>query len=62
MREHEVIVEFGSSIDSDIQGRSMLYLERFLREHGVAAEVFKKTQKDDSKLRVRMTESERAKL
>mgnify|MGYP001574710007 FL=1 len=62
MHDFEVIVEFGKAVHPDMQGRVMLYMEKFLREHGVPAEVFKKTALDDSKLRLRMTAEERLKL
>lgn len=62
MSDCEVIMEFGKSISPDLQGRVMLYAEKFLREQGVPALVFKKTMPDDSKLRLRMTTEERAKL
>ena len=62
MRDHEVIVDFGSGIPPDLQGKTLLQMERTLREQGVAAQVFKKTMADDSKLRLRMTEEERLKL
>lgn len=62
MIENQVIVDFGKAIPPDLQGRVMLQMERTLRESGVAAEVFKRTQADDSKLRLRMTAEERLKL
>mgnify|MGYP001615276554 CR=1 FL=1 len=62
MRDYEVIVEFGKTVHPDMQGRVMLYMEKFLREHGVPAEVFKRTASDDSKLRLRMTPEERKNL
>ena len=60
--DHKVIVDFGRAIPPDLQGRVMMAMERTLRENGVPAEVFKKTMADDSKLRLRMTDEERAKL
>ena len=62
MRDTEVIVDFGKAVPPDLQGKVLLGMERALREAGVAAEVFKKTMADDSKLRLRMTEEERMKL
>jgi len=62
MKSHEVIVDFGKLIPPDLQGRTLLQMERTLREHGIPAEVFKRTMADDSKLRLRMTDDERAKL
>lgn len=60
--EFHVIVKFGSSIPSDLQGRVMLAMEKSLREVGLPAEVFKATMPDDSKLRLKMTPEEREKL
>lgn len=62
MPETNVIVDFGKDVPPDLQGRVLLQMERTLREQGVPAEVFKRTMPDDSKLRLRMTEEERAKL
>ena len=62
MRDHEVIVDFGKAVPPDTQGKVLLQMERTLREHGVLAEVFKRTAQDDSKLRLRMTNEERQKL
>ena len=57
-----VIVDFGKGIPAAWQGRVMLAMERTLREAGIAAEVFKRTAPDDSKLRLKMTKEEREKL
>lgn len=62
MRDCEVIVDFGKAVPPDLQGRVLLGMEQTLREAGVAAEVFKRTMTDDSKLRLRMTQEERLKL
>lgn len=62
MRDNEVIVDFGKAIPPDVQGKVLLQMERSLREAGLAAEVFKRTAPDDSKLRLRMTTDERQKL
>ena len=62
MSDYDVIVDFGKGVPPDLQGRVMLQMERALREAGVAACVFKKTMRDDSKLRLRMTDDERIKL
>lgn len=59
---HHIIVKFGKGINSDLQGVTMLQMEKTLREAGVPAEVFKETMPDDSKLRSKMTTEERAKL
>ncbi len=63
-----VKVDFGSDIPHDIQGPALLEFERDLRRRAKGAdnplwiEVFKGIKGDDSKLRVMMTEKERAKL
>ena len=62
MRDHEVIVDFGKAIPPDTQGKVLLQMERSLREAGIAAEVFKRTMVDDSKLRLKLTTDERQKL
>ena len=61
--EFHVLVQFGSGIPSDAQGRAMLAMERHLRELTAApVEVFKETMGDDSKLRRAMTPEQRARL
>ncbi len=62
MTPNQVIVKFGKGISSDLQGRTMLQMEKTLREAGIEAEVFKETMADDSRLRSKMTVEERAKL
>ena len=57
-----VVVRFGHAIHADMQGRVLLVMEKWLREHGVAAEVYKETMPDDSKLRRAMTPEQRARL
>lgn len=59
-----VVVRFGSDIPGDIQGPAMLEFERDLRRRmpGKWVEVFKENKGDDSKLRMMMTQEERAKL
>lgn len=57
-----VIVRFGSGIPASAQGEVMLAMEKDLRRRGLAAEVFKQTMADDSKLRNKMTAEQRAKL
>lgn len=57
-----VIVDFGRSIPSDVQGVVMLAMERTLREQAIPAEVFKRTMADDLKSRRNMTPEQRAKL
>ena len=57
-----IVVRFGSAYDPVLQGRILLHLERWLREQGVPAEVFKETMPDDSKLRRSITPEQRSKL
>lgn len=57
-----VIVNFGKGIGSDMQGRALLAFEKFMREGGVPAEVYKETAPDDSKLRRNMTKEQRENL
>lgn len=60
---HHVIVTFGPGIGSDVQGRALLRLERYLREElKVPAECFKQTMEDDLKRRRDMTAEQRANL
>lgn len=58
----QVELRFGTAIPSAMQGVVMLAMEKYLREQGIPAEVFKQTKADDSKLRRNMTDEERAKL
>lgn len=59
-----VVVRFGSDVPSDVQGAAMLQFERDLRARmpGQWVEVFKDNKGDDSKLRMAMTQEQRAKL
>lgn len=59
-----VVVKFGSDVPSDVQGAAMLQFERDLRQRmpGKWVEVFKDNKGDDSKLRMAMTQEQRAKL
>lgn len=60
---HHIIMEFGSAISGDLQGKLMLDLEKHLRQStGLPIEVFKATMPDDSKLRRSMTQEQREKL
>lgn len=59
---HHIIVKFGSGISGDEQGRAMLHMEKFLRERGVPAEVFKETKADDVRSRATLTIEERNNL
>ena len=60
---NHVVVTFGPGISSDVQGRALLHLERYLREElGVKAEVFKVTMDDDLKRRRDMTTEQRDNL
>lgn len=59
-----VIVKFGSDIPGEVQGHALLEFERALRRAmpGKWVEVFKDNKGDDSKLRMAMTQEQRAKL
>lgn len=60
---NHVVVTFGPGISSDVQGRTLLRMERYMREElGVKAEVFKVTMEDDLKRRRDMTEDQRNNL
>ena len=60
--DFHITMKFGDAIDSDTQGRWMLWLEKSMRDAGIPVEVYKAVMADDSKLRSRMTPLERAKL
>lgn len=62
--EFHVVVRFGDGVSPEHQGIAMLAMEKHLHEltGGALVQVFKETQQDDSKLRRRMTQEERAKL
>jgi hypothetical protein len=55
-------VDFGSGIPGDEQGRALLAFEKFMRDRGIPAEVYKRTMADDSKLRRNMTTDDRKRL
>ncbi len=58
-----VRVQFGRGVPNSAQSRSMLGMEKMLREiTGMDIQVFKETMADDSKLRRMMTPEQRAKL
>lgn len=59
-----VEVKFGKDVPYAMQGQALLDFERNLRRltGGLWIEVFKEIKGDDSKLRVMMTQEERAKL
>lgn len=58
-----VVVRFGDDIPLDAQGPALLAMEKALRAAtGRDIRVHKDLMGDDSKLRVRMTEEERARL
>lgn len=58
-----VEIKWGEGVPNTVRGRAMLALERHLREMtGLWIEVFNETRPDDSRLRVMMTEEERARL
>jgi len=60
--EYHVNFRFGKGVPPDLQAASMMMVERWLREKGIPAEVFKDNMADDSRLRLAMTEERRAKL
>lgn len=58
-----VLVRFGDDVPSDAQGPALMAFEKHLRQlTSQDIRVFKDKMGDDSKLRVRMTQSERDKL
>jgi hypothetical protein len=60
---NHVEVRFGKGISGADQGVALLSFERLLRQMtGAPIEVFKESMADDSKLRMMMTDAERAKL
>ncbi len=59
---HQVVVKFPKEIPLDAQGRALLNMEKELRMTGLDVRVVKDLMGDDSKLRVRMTLEQRAKL
>ena len=60
---HQVVVKFPREIPLDAQGKALLLMEKALREMtGLDVRVVKDLMGDDSKLRVRMTLEQRAKL
>lgn len=53
---NDVLVIFGAGIPSEVRGRALLALERFLRiECDTPAEVFLETMRDQNKLRRDLT-------
>lgn len=62
MKPNEVLIKFGSGIPGAAQAKVMFDLELSLQKMGHDVRVFKETMGDDSKLRVLMTEEERARL
>lgn len=59
---YKIVVEFDKAIHPDDQGNFLLVMERLMRDKGLDVCVEKRTMPDDSKLRLKMTDSERAKL
>ena len=58
-----VTVKFDEGVDAAFQGTGLMLLEKHLRAMtGKDVRVFKDKMGDDSKLRVRMTPEERARL
>ena len=63
LRDNQVIIKFAANISGDAQAKSMLAMEKHLRQiTGQEIEVFKETKGDDSRLRASMTAEQRAKL
>jgi hypothetical protein len=63
LRDNQVIIQFAANISGDAQARSMLAMEKHLREiTGQEIQVFKEAMGDDSRLRASMTAAQRAKL
>ncbi len=62
LHPYHVLVDFGSGIPADTQGEALLWLEIYLRNLGIPAEVYKHTMADDSKLRSTMTAEQRERL
>src|SRR6185369_13481477 len=61
--DHHVIVKFGAGIPVDERGKTLLQMERDLRQKtGLRVEVFQEARGDDSRLRALMTPEQRAKL
>lgn len=59
---HHVRVDFGAGIPGDVQGPALLAFERYMRERGIPAEVYKATMPDDLRRRRDMTDEERHNL
>jgi len=63
LRDNQVIIQFAANISGDAQAKSMLAMEKHLREiTGQEIQVFKEAMGDDSRLRASMTAAQRAKL
>lgn len=63
LRDNQVIIQFAANISGDAQAKSMLAMERHLRQiTGQEIQVFKEAMGDDSRLRASMTAAQRAKL
>ena len=61
--ETEVIVKFGPAIPYEVQCRTLMSMEKELRQKtGLRVEVFAHARGDDSRLRAMMTPEQRAKL
>jgi hypothetical protein len=63
LRDNQVIIQFAANISGDAQAKSMLAMEKHLRQiTGQEIQVFKEAMGDDSRLRASMTAAQRAKL
>ena len=63
LRDNQVIIQFATNISGDAQAKSMLAMEKHLRQiTGQEIQVFKEAMGDDSRLRASMTAAQRAKL
>ena len=52
LQPHQVLVQFGADIPTEVQGYALLEFERTLREvSGLPCEVFLNTMRDQNKLR-----------
>lgn len=57
-----VTVKFDPRVPGHIRGGALMAFERYMREHGIKANVFLERRPDDLKSRAAMTADERAKL
>jgi hypothetical protein len=63
LRDNQVVIQFGANISGDVQAKAMMQFEKWLRTlTSQDIEVFKEVMGDDSKLRAKMSDQQRAKL